>query len=258
MSAIKIQTSEEFDHLPRAPIIEAVIDIRAASPGDRQPTEFLADLKSRLPDYPISAEQNTFLVSFGFGPGQPPRSEQVDFPKGIQFKSQDGLLIANFKHDGFAFSRLAPYQDWQHLKREALRLWAIYKDLWNPFEISRIGLRYINRINLPTAPTTFDLSDYLAQTPVLPKGLEGGLSGFLHVDTLTTLPYPYAMNVIRAIQPAQPILPAALILDTDVFVLQSVQSPYDEYIDHSLEEMRWLKNKAFFGTISEKLKESFK
>jgi uncharacterized protein (TIGR04255 family) len=259
MSEFKIDIAEEFEHLARAPIIEAVIDIRANATGGWEMPSLAATLEARLPDYPNVIEQKKVLASFKVSPGTLTQAEQHELSKGLQFKSADGLRVAAFHRDGFTFSHLSPYSDWQHLKDEALRLWGIHATISNPVEILRAGLRFINRIELPPPPEPIQLSDYIVHSPSTPIGLDLPLTGFLHVDTLTTEPYPYTVNVVRTIQPAEPPrFIGAIILDIDVFVAQNVPYPDDGWIEKRLAEMRWLKNKVFFGSITAKAKERFK
>lgn len=47
-----IAWQEQFPHLPHAPIVEAVIDIRAQAEGAWKETDVSPWLKEKLPDYP--------------------------------------------------------------------------------------------------------------------------------------------------------------------------------------------------------------
>lgn len=75
--------------------------------------------------------------------------------------------------------------------------------------------------------------------------------GFMHQDTLAVPNYPYAVNVIRTIHP--PVAPGipglVLILDIDVFTTQAFELDRAAMRQRLL-EMRWLKNKAFFGSVT--------
>ena len=67
----------------------------------------------------------------------------------------------------------------------------------------------------------------------------------------------YGMNVIKTVQRPGAEAKAEFILDIDVYTL----SPFEvntEMLNRRLKEMRWLKNKTFLGTITEKLQESLK
>ena len=71
--------------------------------------------------------------------------------------------------------------------------------------------------------------------------------------------HPYAINVIRTIQQLNGGVDVgvALILDIDVFTTQGFD--LDNTVrERRLLEMRWLKNKAFFGSITEKAFEMFR
>ena len=170
--------------------------------------------------------------------------------KGLRFQSGDKKHIVQFNRDGFVFSRLEPYESWQRLYDEGMRLWHVYVDLAQPVEVHRIGLRYINRIRLP--PDELRFEDYLQPAPEPPKGLDLPFNGFLHQDTLAVPDHPYAINVIRTIQPpgAPGVQGLSLILDIDAFTTQGFE--LDEVaLKQRLLEMRWLKNKVFFGSVTE-------
>jgi uncharacterized protein (TIGR04255 family) len=258
MNELKIDTSEKFEHLPRAPIIEAVLDIRARANAVWEESFVSATLKAQVPDYPNVAPRSIIEAEIKVMAGLPSFAQQRDLGwGGLVFKSGDGLNIAQFKRDGFTFSRLKPYEDWDRLKAEALRLWRIHSALAKPLEIQRVGLRFINRIDMPINETGFE--DYIQPHPSPPRDLDLPFTGFLHVDSLAVPGHPYGINLVRTIQPPQPPLNEryGLIIDTDVFTILPIEHQED-WFDKSLDEMRWLKNKVFFGSITQKAIQNFK
>ena len=162
-----------------------------------------------------------------------------------------------FNRDGFVFSRLEPYTEWRHLSDEALKLWKMFKDMANPIAINRIGLRYINRIQLPPGELHFE--DYIQPAPVPPSGLVLPFHGFMHHDRLAVPGHPYGINVIRTIKPSAGNggTGVGVILDIDVFTDQEFELDEVKLV-HRLLEMRWLKNKAFFGSVTGKTIERFR
>jgi uncharacterized protein (TIGR04255 family) len=258
MEEFKILTSEPFEHLPHAPIIEAIIDFRTKASRNFELSSLQAELTKRLPEYPSVAVHNTCLTEVKIVPGQSSQAEQRDIKQGLQFKSADGNYVATFQPEGFTFSRLPSYEDWDHLRNEAFRLWRVHEAVVAPGKVERIGLRYINRFYLPKDETRFE--DYINCPPLPPKGMELPYLGFLHVDTLQTPGYPYTINIIRTIQAPQPPLTHlfALIIDIDVFTLQVPEFDDIKWLEDRLSEMRWLKNKAFFGLITPKALENFR
>src|SRR5580658_11275403 len=193
MDELKITLSETFEHLPHAPIIEAVIDFRASATEAWDLPSLTERIKQQLPEYPTIGVQQTWQTELRILPGQSPLAEQGDFAQGIQLKSADERQIATFHPAGFTFSRLKPYEDWEHLRDEAFRLWRIHQDVAKPHKVERIGLRYINRIEMPAGERQFE--NYISPHPTPPRGLELPHVGFLHVDTFLTPGYPYVINM---------------------------------------------------------------
>jgi uncharacterized protein (TIGR04255 family) len=84
--------------------------------------------------------------------------------------------------DGFAMSRLAPYENWNAVRDEARRLWDIYRSIAKPSKLIRLAVRYINRIDMPLP--LGDFKDYLRTvpdvSPDLPQGLAYTANSFRH------------------------------------------------------------------------------
>src|SRR5439155_7597027 len=87
--------------------------------------------------------------------------------------------------------------------------------------------------------------------------LEWRRANFLHRDTLVVPETNYLVNVVRTVQPAEGE-PASIpiILDIDVFTNAPMELN-DGLLQTRLTEMRWLKNKVFFASITAKTKGMF-
>src|SRR5207237_10376483 len=72
---------------------------------------------------------------------------------------------------------LKPYTRWEQVFGEAKRLWKIYRSAAGAEEVSRIALRYINRISLPLPIT--DFATYLTAPPAIPPGAPQVITSFL-------------------------------------------------------------------------------
>lgn len=250
MTKLTINISERFQHLPRAPIVEAVIDIRARAVTALEEALVKPQLEAKLSGYQFLGSQREIEHGFTLEGDKPPGLMIRDLGwKGLRFQSADKKHIAQFNRDGFVFSRLEPYESWEQLYEEGMRLWSVYIELAQPVEVHRIGLRYINRIQLP--PDELRYEDYLEPAPMPPKGLDVPFHGFLHQDTIAVSGHPYAINVIRTIQPpgAPGIQGLGLILDIDAFTTQGFELD-EALLEQRLLEMRWLKNKVFFGSVT--------
>ena len=253
-----INLDEAFEHFPHAPIVEAVIEIRAPAEAIWEEPAVMAKLKADLPDYPTLGSHRAFQHELRMGPGQESQQTLRDLGwRGLRFQSADGLQVAHFNRDGFLFSRLQPYQRWEQLKDEGLRLWELHAALAKLSEVQRLGLRYINRMVLGPQEVRFE--DYLRPRAQPPQGLNLPFQGFFHHDVLAVTGHAYAINIIRTSQPPQELGSEgmALILDIDVYTTQPFELRRVE-LDHRLAEMRWLKNKVFFGSVTRNALKTFR
>lgn len=262
MNKIAIDTTYEFPVFAAAPIVEAVIDIRAFPSIAFEESSVRASLEQKLTDYKYLDSHREIHYQVKAEGNNPPEQTIKDMGwKGARFQSTDQKCIAQFNRDGFVFSRLAPYENWQSFVQQTKSLWAVFKEIAAPATIGRIGLRFINRIEL--LPGELEVELYLRNAPVPPADLDLPFMGFMHQETLVVPGHPYAINIIRTIQPPQ--IPVdngfAIILDIDVFTLLPIEHPIendDIRLSHMLDEMRWLKDKSFFGSMTEKGLERFK
>jgi uncharacterized protein (TIGR04255 family) len=255
--AIEIRTDEGFEHLPSAPIVEAVIEILAEADAEWEEARVAAALEAALPGYATTGSYRAFQHDLQLTPGESHQTFRDLGWRGLRFQSSDQGHVVQFNRDGYIFSRLRPYQDWEQLSREGLRLWKLHAELARPSEIQRLGLRYINRIVLQSKVDRF--GDYLRPCAQAPEGLNLPFHGFFHHDVLEVPGYPYAINVIRTIQPSEEADTEgqAVILDIDVYTTKPLDL-HDETLRNRLGEMRWLKNKVFFGSVTENAIERFR
>ncbi len=196
----KIDLSESFEHLPNAPIVEAVIHWRARAEKKLDAAVLLEQLKTRLPAYPNSQRQQEIGVDAEIGPDGA-ALHQPHHWHGFRLEDVDKLHVAQFTRNGFIFSRLKPYENWERFEAEALRLWHVYCELAEPSEVQRLGVRFINRIT-PVEPD--QLAELLAIPPRSSESMELPLKGFMHQYTFDIPDHPYNLNVIQTIQPPSP------------------------------------------------------
>ena len=255
---LQIKPNETFEHLPLAPIVEAVIEIRAPAEATWAEAEVMDELKEKLPDYPAVDLHRQVQHELKVGPGQESEQTLRDLGwRGFQFRSADSLQVARFNRDQFLFSRLRPYQSWEQFNREGLRLWEIYAALAQPSRVQRLGLRFVNRIVLPAQEVRFE--DYVRPCAHPTQELNLPLQGFFHHDVLAVPGHAYAINVIRTLQrPEETGSQAmAVILDIDAYTIRPFK-PSRAALNRRLTEMRWLKNKVFFGSVTKKAMNIFR
>lgn len=175
--------------------------------------------------------------------------ETVAYWDGFRLVSEDRRKIARFARNGFAFSQIAPYGNWERFASEAKRLWGIFVAHANPVQVERLGVRFINRVSR----VSIESLDRVLRFP--PPNLDRPslpLEEFLNRSLYKVPGHPFRVNVT---QTTQPVLSSdenapALIVDIDVFMTATIE-PMSSSLDDRLEEMRWLKNKVFFSVFSD-------
>ncbi len=251
-----INPADNFPHLNRAPIVEAVIHWRARSEKEVDRESLLEELRAKLPDYPHVQSQEEVQLEAQIGPEGAAQAQRARW-HGFRIESTDRRYIAQFTRNGFVFSRVRPYENWDRFAAEAKRLWQIHLELAEPLEIERLGVRFINRI----VPVDLGkLDEILTLPPQSPGGLVLPIEDFVHRSQFDVPGHPYRVHVIQMSQsPAPPENAPGLIVDIDVLTTTTTELD-NTAIDERLGGMRWLKNKAFYSLLTsqaiERLKEA--
>ena len=236
-------------HLRNAPITEAIIDFRVkARPGFR--AEEFAGLRERLAErFPKVDERRGLQVTLGVIKGQvQPPVVQDPCLQGYFFKTHDEKTIGQFRADGFTFNRLRPYTSWEELFPQAVELWSLYCSISKPEVVTRLAVRYINRIEL--LPGNVTLKTFLRAAPVIPQELPQSISSFLTRVTIHDPETDSAAHIVQALEGRAPGKHPGVILDIDAFREREF-SVDDLAIEQTLGQLREFKNRIFFHSLTD-------
>jgi uncharacterized protein (TIGR04255 family) len=237
-------------HLSRAPITEAVIDLRCKL-GPEFDLAAFHELQ-RSVDYGEPKQMKLFAVTMRQEAGKDLESRQLNHGLiGWKFTSADRKQVVQFRKDGFTFSRLAPYTHWEDVFEEASRLFSLYTAAARPEEISRPAVRYINRLPLPESEVG-DFSPYLTAPPPCPPGPSGFLHGFLTRVQLHDPTTEISATITQSLQAGgtEPgIVP--VILDLDIYDRRTYPANAGGVLPR-FDALRKAKNGYFFSSITEK------
>ena len=230
------------------------MDIRVRLPVGTELAKLGALHEKISAEYPIRKERNAMEAGVHFGPGgsvsMVPPSSRVD---GYLFTSADGRQIVQARLDGFTANRLKPYRDWGTFRDEARRHWDLYIRQVSPEAVSRIALRYINRIDIPLPFA--DFKEYVLTTPEVAPGLPQGLATFFMRLVLPLEAFGCVAVITETLEePKAEAVP--YILDIDVFS-QRHFSPDDEEMWRTFETLRLAKNEVFFKSVTPRAQELF-
>ncbi|MBI3527636.1 MAG: TIGR04255 family protein [Betaproteobacteria bacterium] len=238
----------------RAPIVEAVIDIQVRYPDHLEfpvVTEcadaFAAKFARREP-------LQFFTVGLKNEDGHIESMPSTQGQTGWKLFTAENDRILQIQRKSFTYSHLPPYTRWEIFKQEAMPLWAKFVELCKPEQITRVAVRYINRLMLPAGP--IDLSHYLRVVPEVPDSV-GPISGvFMQI----LIPQPsLGPNVHSTVSVASQASPdprsQAFVLDIDVFQTGVELSSGDATIWTLLDGLRDKKNELFETCLTDKMRE---
>ena len=142
----------------RAPIVEAMIDIRVAPQPEMSLLDMADGLRHLQEDYPH--RESLFESGMFFSHEDAP---PFGWNEGVRYASQNQERVFQARTDGFTLSVLPEtYTCWADLRDEARKLWDAYVQVQKPEEITRVAVRYVNRFELPAERP---LSDFLTLQP---------------------------------------------------------------------------------------------
>lgn len=131
-------------HYERPPIVEAVIDLKFDAPLSEKLLGRLRDRFKR--DFPTVEEKRNIHVAV-----HPNKATTSSTLAGFKMTAQNAADLVLINVDSFGSERLAPYERWEALRAAAERNFEMFTKVAGRQSIVRIGVRYINRIDIPSA-----------------------------------------------------------------------------------------------------------
>lgn len=247
----------EFTTYKNAPITEALIDIRTLLPKETN-ISVLEGLGETIKEkYPSKEIREYIQTGFNLKEGALTEMATQKGVDGIFYRSvPEDNKIVQFRMNGFTFNKLKPYENWERFQKEGRDLWDLYYRIAKPIRITRIALRYINRIELPG--NCKDLSEYLKNIPVLSKEIEQGFSHFfirfVIPDKDLNATAVLTETLAQRFPTDKDIIP--IVYDIDVYKKVSYEENIEDmWID--FDDLRKLKNTIFENSFTDKAKKMF-
>lgn len=241
---------------PNAPITEALLDIRVQLPREidlKKLEVFHEYIRSRFPD---KKQRLFFETGFQLSSEKPPVTLPASGgPYGYMFSSPNEKKVVQARLDGFTFNKLKPYENWERFFSEAQELWAFYLEIAQPEKVTRIGLRYINRIEIPFPIK--DFKEYILTIPEIAPNLPQGIARLFMQLSIPNDDIQATAIVTEAMESTAGIQKLPFIFDIDVFQ-ETLCNADEPGFWEKFKKLRVFKNDIFFNSITEKTKELFK
>ena len=178
----------------------------------------------------------------------------------IQFIKDDGSQLVQIEKDLLVINQLRPYPRFVEWKPAIDKMIKLYRELAKPNFIKRVGIRYINRIEIPS--NKFKMEDYFYLYPEVPVRL-----GAMHGKFMMRLEIPpknregHQLVVTFGTAPVNPSPTSLWMFDLmfdlyDIFTLPPDMSleQFDRYVLEAHDNIET----AFEESITDKMKELFK
>ena len=244
----------EIRFLSKAPIREAVLDIRVPEARSAHPQELREALASIEP-FPEIQDLRQGSIAFRLSPdGEPEHHTEGAEVIGVRGATEDGLWIVQYRRNGMTFSCLRPYPGWDAFVDRARPLVERFIEVVHARFIERLALRYINIFRLPNP---CDPMEYFVAPPSLPESLPLQVNNLVSRLTVRDPDTDLQAHVAHVLQDDLRPGKIGMILDIDVFKATRLEADIAK-LWSGLRELRKLKNRIFFESITDRSAEIYK
>jgi uncharacterized protein (TIGR04255 family) len=198
------------------PIVEALCEFRF-EPGVPWDMAIPGLVYEKVRDrFPKRRQVRAVEISVAAGPGG--IEQQVVTTDRMQFLREDEKALIQVGPNLLAVNHLKPYPTWQEFLPLIRQGFDAYLEVANPKSIQRVGLRYINRIEIPGQ--RIQLEDYFEFRPFIGPNLPQDFGPFI---VGIQVPYTDSRDMLRlqvANAAAETPDIVAIMLDLDYFLAQ--------------------------------------
>ena len=230
----------------KSPITEAVIDIRTVN-GEGLSIRDLKRAGDRLAGYVETARLQEIQETFS-------ESERTQSQRtvGLAYRSEERQTVVQVRLEGFACSKLSPYDRWESFRDHARESWVHYVEVAGPTVVKRLAVRFINRIPVPRAVA--DFRPYVHVYPATPWNLTSPPAG-LFLQLRRPFPNGRLMVLNQTVAATEGVV--AIILDFDVF--SEEEQPFDDVaVWNQVEELHVSLEEAFEESITDLVREQIR
>jgi len=247
--------TSDFPHLEKAPIREAVLDIKVEPRADLAPDAFTAFVEKVGAEFPETKPIRTLQAEFDVRGEEPGVRSGPAQTLGVICWNESKTRAVQSRIDGFTVNHVQGYESWSALREQAQKLWNDYVSVAEPEKVVRCALRYINRLEIPVL---IDMSSSLLTRPEVGAELPQLVDEFF---MRVVVPFPNGRKASLT-QASEPVvdgsaLARGLILDIDAFSTTAFAIG-DDAMWSEFDELRVIKNVCFFNSLKPATWEAFR
>lgn len=236
------------------PITEAVIGVSFSSPIKQ--TDISSVNKKFHTHYPHHQPVSNFDVAVELSNDQVNKpTTNINKQDGHRRSTADMTQLIVLWPSSFSLSQLAPYPGWDNFFDRFVRDWSVWKRTVGFQTISRIGVRYINRIDIPVTGSITKYEEFLNVYPKLPDSLDPIFAYAVQVAS-ELKDIDCLLKINSAVVPSPILDHASFVIDLDISK-ESNPPQSDNDIYDLLNKIRVQKNAVFETCISSRARELF-
>lgn len=248
--------SSEFAALPKAPIVEAILDIRFSVPRDLSESELMGLAESLREDRWIIEERRHAEARIRLGS----QSDGISLEKtsgsldAVLIRDDPATKVIQIKRNAYAVSVLHGYRGWPEFENASGRHFDRIARAMEADSVVRVSCRFLNRFSLGRGK--IDLDDYFENGPSLPD-FDGLVLSHVNQHFQFVDEGLDTHGSIRLASNGWTDGCANFLLDIDVAKAVTLPPRFDELGD-AFQKIRATKNRLFFGYLKDKTLEQFK
>jgi len=205
---------------PYPVIQEAIIEIGFSLPPEQlvDPQffgNFFVEVKDEFPNLQPAPIQPMFNIQFGGTPGAP-----IPVATVMRYQHKSSPILLQLSNSRIVINVLPLYPGWETVLSKIEYAWVRLVKVLSPEVVTRIALRYINRIERKDPGET--LSRWLNPTDYVPKGVLSSESGFLLSQIRSRIDDVNRIGVVLS-EDLQPGSFGAFIFDIERIAEQAVE-----------------------------------
>ncbi len=246
------ESRSPYPRLSKAPILLAIMEIQYQSPVSVTNASLKSlekVFKDEFPSHQVLQHHNLLVQN---NAGKTSISVKNIQDQGHLFVSSSKKHEFTVSSSMFNFKQHGEYSDWEEFKQMAMSVFERCLESTKATRITRVSLRYVNKIELPfeenfRRPVSDFFKTFIAHTGTLiDRPIAYNSVRFTHIDEPAFLSVNYAQEL--EVGPVEPSL--NFLMDIDVLFTKDENMDID-FISAKLDELRAVKNEYFFETLTE-------
>lgn len=228
----------------RAPITQAILEIQCEVSSDVD-IDALQNIVN-LNEFPRVEDAKHVQVDLG-------RSGETTSQRlGFVMHHKSGRFTVGSRSTGLSYTENAPYSGWEDFSSRALEFWSEYKKIARPTGIKRLGVRFVNQINIPKPQ--IEIKDYVRTAVDISPYLPQAVSGYFLQVTVPLDKFDSSATITSTITASKTVGTTSLILDIDAFQIVDIspeEAVSEDELCSRLNTLRDAKNYTFEACVTD-------